>query len=136
MPRTAAQIRQELLVIRCQQGDEDAFRELVGLLQPGLHAHALQLTGRPEAARDAVQETWLAVVAGLGRLHDPARFAGWAHRILARKCADWTRRQQRRRRLDAAVRHEGEALAAAPPDGAPGLPALMARLGGPGTGCS
>lgn len=126
--RTAAQIREELLVIRCQQGEEAAFTELVSLFQPRLLGHAFQLTGRPEAARDAVQETWLAIVSGMSRLDDPARFAGYAHRILVRRCADWTRRQQSRRKLASAVRSEAESAAPVTSDAAPPLSRLLNKL--------
>lgn len=97
--RSAEQVYDELLVLRCQDGDRPAFAELVKRWQGRLFGHALQLTGRRDAAQDAVQETWLAIVRQLSRIDDPAHFAGFAHRILARRCADWTRGQSRRRRL-------------------------------------
>jgi RNA polymerase sigma factor (sigma-70 family) len=103
MQRTAEAVRDELLVLRSRDGDAIAFGELVERWQGRLFGHALQLTGRPDAALDAVQETWIAVVRGLSRLEDPARFPGFAHRILARRCADWTRRQERRRRTERAL---------------------------------
>lgn len=99
MTRTSDQIYDELLVLRCRDGDTEAFTELVGRWQARLYGHALQLTGRRDAAQDAVQETWVAIVRGLARLEDPASFPGFAHRILARRCVDWTRGQQRGRRM-------------------------------------
>ena len=98
MTRSAEQVYDELLVLRARDGDEAAFGELYSRWNGRLTAHALRLTGRADAAHEAVQETWLAIVRGLGRLDDPARFAGFAHRILARRCADWTRGVARRRR--------------------------------------
>jgi len=35
----------------------------------------------------------MAIVRGINRLDDPARFRSWAYRIVANKCADWTRRR-------------------------------------------
>jgi RNA polymerase sigma-70 factor (ECF subfamily) len=99
MPRDAEQVYDELLVLRCVEGEEAAFTELVGRWQGRLFGHALGLLGRPDAAVDAVQETWLALVRELPRLRDPASFGGFAHRILARRCADRGRRQARERRL-------------------------------------
>ncbi len=49
-------------------------------------------------AADVAQEAWLAIVGGLRRLDDPCRFKSWSYRIVANKCADWIRREQRRRR--------------------------------------
>jgi RNA polymerase sigma-70 factor (ECF subfamily) len=90
---------EELLVLRCQDGEERALGELVDRWQGRFVGHACRLTGRPDAASDVVQEAWIAIVRGLGGLDDPARFAPWAYRIVRNKCVDWVRRQQRRRRL-------------------------------------
>ncbi len=111
MKRTQAQIYDELLVLQAQGGDESAFAQLVSRHQRRLLGHAYQLTGRDEAAKDVVQDTWLAVIRGLSRLDDPARFAAFAHRILVRRCADWTRRTQRQRNLTGALEREGTASA-------------------------
>lgn len=89
----------ELLVLRCQDGDSLALDELVGRWQSRFVGHACRLTGQPEAAHDAVQDAWMAIVGGIGRLDDPARFAPWAYRIVSNKCVDWVRKQGRRRKL-------------------------------------
>lgn len=112
MRRTPEDIYDELLVLRCQSGEADALVELVRRWQPRLLGHAYRLTGDTHAAPDAAQEAWLAIVAGLGRLDDPARFPAWAYRIVTFKCADWTRRRQRER----AVRNGQAHLQPAPDD--------------------
>lgn len=91
---------EELLVLRCQDGDTLALAELVDRWQTRFVGHACRMMGQPDAARDAVQEAWLAIVRGLGRLDDPARFAPWAYRIVSNKCVDWVRKQGRRRRVN------------------------------------
>jgi RNA polymerase sigma-70 factor (ECF subfamily) len=106
MPRHLGDILDELLVLRAQGGDDQAFAALVRRWQPRLWRHAWRLSGRADAASDIVQEAWLAIVRGLRRLDDPARFASWAYRIVSHKSRDWIRRQQRRRRLDEAARNE------------------------------
>jgi RNA polymerase sigma-70 factor (ECF subfamily) len=53
--RSAEQIYDELLVMQSGEGDERAFAELVKRWQGRLYGHALQLTGRPDAAMDAVR---------------------------------------------------------------------------------
>ena len=95
MQRTADEILDELLVLGSQDGDRRAWRTLVQRWNPRLYAHARQLTRRPDVAADLTQETWLAMVRSIDRLDDPARFRGWAFRILANKVADWARRQRR-----------------------------------------
>ena len=109
---TRDQAYEELLVLRCQDGDAGALCELVDRWQARFLGHASRLMGQPEAARDAVQEAWVAIVRGLGNLDDPARFAPWAYRIVRNKSVDWIRRQGRQRRvsqeLEAQQRHAEE----------------------------
>ena len=93
MGKTHHDILDELLVLQCQDGDDNALETLIERWQPRLSRLAWRLTGEREAARDIVQDTWLAIVRGLRRLDDPARFRTWAYRIVSNKCADWTRRR-------------------------------------------
>jgi RNA polymerase sigma factor (sigma-70 family) len=90
----------ELLVLRCQEGDVAAFEELVERWQERLWRHAWRLTGDENAAWDALQETWIGITRGLRRLIEPAAFPGWAYQIVSHKCRDWLRRQRRRRQID------------------------------------
>jgi RNA polymerase sigma factor (sigma-70 family) len=93
--RTAEDVYDELLVMRCQDGDEESLAALVSRWQPRLLRHAMRLTREREAATEVVQETWVAIVRGLRRLDDAARFPPWVYRIVTNKCADWTRQRQR-----------------------------------------
>jgi len=79
--KSSERIIDEMLVLRCQDGDRRAFDELVGRWQERLWRHARVLTGDDDADWDALQETWLAVVNGLKRLNDPAAFPRWAYKI-------------------------------------------------------
>lgn len=114
MTAPADDVYDELLVIRCQEGDHHALDELVARWQRRLFDHARRLIQHQDAARDVVQEAWMAIVRGLGRLDDPARFRHWAYRIVTFKCTDWIRRQQRQRRLCEEVSREGHDEAAPP----------------------
>jgi RNA polymerase sigma-70 factor (ECF subfamily) len=93
------EIYNELLVIKCKQGDDEAFDELVGLWQKRLWHYALRVTGSESSAWDVLQETWYAVIKGFSRLEDVASFPAWIFRILNNKCNDWLRKQQRRTKL-------------------------------------
>jgi RNA polymerase sigma-70 factor, ECF subfamily len=94
-----SRLTNELLVLRCQEGDVVAFEQLVECWQERLWRHAWRLTGDENAAWDAIQETWIGISRGLRRLDDPAAFPGWAYQIVSHKCRDWLRRQQRQRQL-------------------------------------
>ena len=93
MHRTPEDIADELLVLKCQAGDDGALKALVLRWQPRLVRLAWRLTGHGEAARDLTQDAWLAIVRGIRGLDDAARFRTWACRIVANKCADWIRRR-------------------------------------------
>lgn len=96
-------IRDELLILRCQSGDSAAFDELIGRWQERLWRYAYNLIGENDAAWDAVQETWVAVVNGIKRLGDHKAFPKWVYTILSNKCADIIRTRQRQRRIEEEV---------------------------------
>jgi RNA polymerase sigma-70 factor (ECF subfamily) len=90
-------LNDELLVLRCQEGDTEAFELLVGRWQRRLWRHAWRLTGDENAAWDALQEAWIGISRGIRRLVDTAAFPAWAYQIVSNKCRDSLRRQRRRR---------------------------------------
>jgi RNA polymerase sigma-70 factor, ECF subfamily len=90
-------LNDELLVLRCQEGDAEAFELLVGRWQQRLWRHAWRLTGDESAAWDVIQETWIGISRGISRLTDAAAFHAWAYQIVSNKCRDSIRRQRRRR---------------------------------------
>ncbi|MHC4483065.1 MAG: RNA polymerase sigma factor [Planctomycetota bacterium] len=85
--------------MKCQQGDKDAFEELVGRWQQRLWHYAFQLTRSDAAAWDIVQETWVGIIKGIRKLEDAAVFPRWAFRILNNKCTDWLRKSHLESRL-------------------------------------
>src|SRR5918997_905260 len=58
-------------------GGEDAWRALVALLDPMLHAIARGYRLSEADADDVVQITWGRALLHLGRLDDPGAVAGW-----------------------------------------------------------
>ncbi|UCG47087.1 MAG: RNA polymerase sigma factor [Phycisphaerales bacterium] len=106
MPKRRDQIYDELLVLKCQAGDRQAFEELVERWQGRIWRYARALAGSEPAAWDIVQETWVAVIKGLGRLREPGLFAGWVFRIAANKSKDWLRRRQVHNRANGQITRE------------------------------
>lgn len=78
----------ELLVTLVLGGDRAAGDRLAARWYPRLLRTARRLTGDGDAARQAAQESWLAIWRGLPALREPSRFAPWAFGIVRRKCAD------------------------------------------------
>lgn len=112
MNRSPEQIYDELLVLRCQDGESDALSELAERWQGRLHRHAWRLAASGEVASDAVQEAWLAIVRNIRRLDDPALFPAWAYRIVTHKCTDQVRRAVRRNQLDEELSQQPSAASA------------------------
>ena len=61
-----------LLVIAAQQGDKDAFGQIVNRFQDMAYASAYALVGDPGLAQDIAQEAFLDAYLHLAKLRDPA----------------------------------------------------------------
>ena len=97
MTDIAERLHEQLLVIRCQAGDEDAFEELVARYHPRLRYYLRRMLPREELVDDAIQEVWLAAFRALPRLTDPAALAAWLYRIARDKSSvRWRQRQPNR----------------------------------------
>jgi RNA polymerase sigma-70 factor, ECF subfamily len=70
-----------LLVERLLRGDENAFRELVQLHDPGLRRMARLYVG-DAVADDVVQDTWVTVIRGLGGFQGRSSLKTWVYGIL------------------------------------------------------
>ncbi|NQV68957.1 MAG: RNA polymerase sigma factor [Pseudohongiella sp.] len=89
----------EWLIIRCQQGERDAFTALVKAWERRYYLYALNRLEDREAAKDVTQDCLLSISRSLGTLSDPAAFPKWSFRILERRCIDWLRKTIRERAL-------------------------------------
>jgi RNA polymerase sigma-70 factor, ECF subfamily len=124
-------LNDELLVLRCQEGDAEAFERLVERWQERLWRHAWRLTGDESAAWDAMQEAWIGISRGLRRLAEPAAFSGWAYQIVSHKCRDWLRRQRRQRQIDELYRADAQESCEPVGEQYGNLKEALAQLSGP-----
>lgn len=85
----------ELLVLRARGGSQRALGELADRWHERLARHATLRTGDPEAARDVLQDSWIAIARGLPKLRDPSAFRGWAFTIVDRAATTRIRRLSR-----------------------------------------
>jgi RNA polymerase sigma-70 factor (ECF subfamily) len=95
MTEQAERLYERLLVLRCQTGDEDAYRELVGHFSPRLRYYLRKLQARADQADDLAQEVWLDVLRQLPRLKDAGAFTTWLYRIARGKAMLDARRNGR-----------------------------------------
>jgi RNA polymerase sigma-70 factor (ECF subfamily) len=70
------------LVIRAQEGDHDAFDQLVMRITNPLYAVAYRILRNAPGAEDATQQALVTIWRQLPRLRDPEKFEAWAHRLL------------------------------------------------------
>lgn len=85
------------LIARCQQGDLHAFADLFDHYQDRLFDLAWSILRNREAAKDAVQETFLTVFQKIEGYRGEATFETWLIAILVNECRGRLRRQKVRR---------------------------------------
>lgn len=70
------------LVASLRRGDEAAFEWLLDRYGASLSRLARSYVSTPAAAEEAVQETWMAVITGIGRFEQRSSLKTWLYRIL------------------------------------------------------
>ncbi len=83
------------LLQRLRAGEESAFRELVRRHDGAMRRIALSYVQTPSIADEVVQETWLAVIRGLGRFEGRSSLKTWIFRILANRAQSRGAREHR-----------------------------------------
>ena len=116
--------RDELLVVRCQLGERDAFAELVARWYRPLWTFIWRLNGDAGRTDDLTQEVWIRVVRGLPALRSPGQFPSWVFRIARRTVVDDLRATHRQVEVSADAEVDETA---APPD-RDDVDALLARI--------
>ncbi|MEO1051311.1 MAG: RNA polymerase sigma factor [Bacteroidota bacterium] len=99
MGKSSDHIFDELLILKCQAGDNSAMALLVKRWHVRLVRQAFHQTHNTEAAQDIAQDTWHTIIRKINLLRDPSRFRVWAYRIVNNKSVDWIRRQQKDRKI-------------------------------------
>jgi RNA polymerase sigma-70 factor (ECF subfamily) len=85
----------DALVAALRRGDADAFAALVDRHSPAMIRVALAYVPSREAAEEAVQETWIAVMRGLDGFEGRASLKTWIFSILAHVAMRSGRRERR-----------------------------------------
>ena len=88
-------LREQVLVLRYQAGDETALEELVERHYGPLLYFVRRMLGGSAGAEDVLQDTWLAVVRGLRKLRNPKAFTAWLYRIARNRVYEQLRKSDR-----------------------------------------
>lgn len=90
-----------------RDGDQDAQEELARIVGRSAYIFALQLTGRPETARDVAQDSLLSFFRNLDRFDAARPVDPWLFQIVRNRVRDLYRRERLRRHdsLDVWLEH-------------------------------
>jgi RNA polymerase sigma-70 factor (ECF subfamily) len=95
MPQDVAE-----LVAAAQDGDREAFDELVRVTYAESYNLALRVTGTEVDARDVVQDAYFRAFRGLKRFRGDAQFSTWMYRITANCAATHLGKRSKHRHED------------------------------------
>ncbi len=84
----------QVLILRCQLRDRQAFAELIDRYQRPLRYFIARLVGNPDLADELSQDTWLTVLSKIHTLRSAAMFSVWLYRIARNKVYEELRRRK------------------------------------------
>ena len=87
----------ELLLRRAQNGDPEAFGQLMEPFEQLVWRVCWHYTGSREAAEDCGQEAMIRIWRNLGNYRGECALESWVYRIAANCCMDWLRKKKRDR---------------------------------------
>jgi RNA polymerase sigma-70 factor (ECF subfamily) len=84
------------VVVRCQQGDREALRELFEAYKDRVYSIAMySLSGDEHAAADVTQQVFLKLMTRIVQFRGDSEFATWLYRLVVNTCRDEQRKQRR-----------------------------------------
>ncbi len=87
----------EMLMVRYQRGDRDAFAEIVHRYKGPIYNFVYRQVKNPQTAEDVTQDAFLRVVQNAGEFKHEARFSTWLYTIARNLCVDHLRKAKHRR---------------------------------------
>jgi RNA polymerase sigma-70 factor (ECF subfamily) len=87
---------EQALLERAQRGEESAYRDLVEIHRPELHAHCYRILASVQDAEDAVQEALLRAWRGLSHFEGRSSVRTWLFKIATNTALDTAERRSRR----------------------------------------
>lgn len=120
-----AELDEQTLVVRAQEGDVRSFEVLARHHQAALYRLAVRVMGDAGEAEDALQEALLDAWRRIGRFRGDSAFSTWMYRVVTNRCMGMLRR----RRPVPVDRLDDTAAAPDSPERAAEVDAGMAALG-------
>ena len=97
MPGERGEATDEMLMVRYQRGDREAFAELVRRYERPIYNFALRQLRHTALAADLTQDTFLHAVQKAATFKHEARFSTWIYTIARNLCIDQYRKLSHRR---------------------------------------
>jgi len=101
--RAVAKVDEAAVIRAVQQGDQDAFEQLVRAYDQSVLRVAMNLLRSSEDARDVYQEAFLRVYRNIHTFRFDCSFHTWLYRIVTNICLDHLRKRKVRREEPAVV---------------------------------
>jgi RNA polymerase sigma-70 factor (ECF subfamily) len=101
--RAASKVDEAAVIRAVQQGDQDAFEQLVRAYDQSVLRLAMNLLRSTEDARDVYQEAFLRVYRNIHTFRFDCSFHTWLYRIVTNICLDHLRKRRVRREESAVV---------------------------------
>lgn len=79
--KSSDRLIEQVIVLRCQIGDKDAFAELIERYRKPLSYFISRLLEDNEMTEDIFQDTWLTVIRRIHSLKEIDAFPAWLYRI-------------------------------------------------------
>ena len=114
--RKPEDIYDEWLVLKCQNGDQKAYSQLIQKWNSKVHSQAYYHMRDSDGANDVAQEVWSSVIKSIHRLKDPVKFKSWLYKIVYLKSVDWIRLRKKQRDLMGNTQELQESLNSEPSD--------------------
>ena len=95
--KTGFQTDEKALIRAAQEGDQDAFGQLVRAYDQSVLRLAMNLLRSPEDAQDIYQEAFLRVYRNLNSFRFDCSFHTWLYRIVTNLCLDLMRKRKVRK---------------------------------------
>ena len=86
--------KENALIHRAQDGDEQAFAALMQSYHAFVCAIVTRIVDNPHDAEEVVQDTFLSAYRGLAQLEDSAKFKSWLAQIARNRARNWLRKQR------------------------------------------
>jgi RNA polymerase sigma-70 factor (ECF subfamily) len=104
----------EMLMVRYQRGDREAFAEIVHRYETPIYNFVLRQVRHGNAAEDVTQDVFLRLVQNAADFKHEARFSTWLYTIARNLCVDHLRKQSHRRHPSLDQPQSGDATGTRP----------------------